>query len=71
MRWYGIVSTLELLQIYMHIETKTIQLSESVCFNLFFEDSKGQICTKMSSFIPSCKTRVVIWHAGKNKKTII
>ena len=55
----------------MHIETKTIQLSESVCFNLFAEDSKGQICTKMSSFTPCCKTRLVIWHAGKNKKTII
>ena len=55
----------------MHIETKTIQLSQSVCFNLFLEDSKGPICTKMYSFFPCCKTRLVVWHAGKNKRTII
>ena len=29
---------------------KTIQLSQSVCFDLFLEDSKGRISTKMSSF---------------------
>ena len=54
----------------MHIETKTIQLSHSVCFDLFFEDPKGRICTKMTSFFPRCKTKPVIWQAGKNKKTI-
>ena len=71
MRKYDIMNTLELLQIYMHIKTKTIQLSQSVCFDLFLEYLKGRICTKTSSFIPCCKTRLVIWHAGKNKKTII
>lgn len=40
--------TLELLQIYKHLETKTIQLSQSVCSDLFLEDLNGQICTKIS-----------------------
>ena len=54
----------------MHNETKTIQLSKSVCFDLLFEDSKGRICTKMTSLFPCCKTKPVIWQAGKNKRTI-
>ena len=44
----------------MHNETKTIQLSQSVCFDLLFEDSKGRICTKMTSLFPCCKTKPVI-----------
>ena len=62
------MNTLELPQIYINIETKTIQLSHSFCFDLFLEDSKGRICTKMSSFFPCFKTKPVIWHAGKNQK---
>ena len=53
------------------IETKTQQLSLSVCFDLFLEDSKRRICTKMSSFFPCCKTKPVFWQTGKNKRTII
>ena len=55
----------------MHIETKTIQISQSVYFDLFLEDSKGRICTIMSSFFLCCKTKSVIWQAGKNKRTTI
>ena len=65
------MNTLELLQIYMHIETKTIYLSQSVCFDLFLENSKGWICTIMSSFFLCCKTKTVIWQARKNKRTIV
>ena len=65
------MNTLKLLQTYMHIETKSIQLSNSVCFALFLQDSKGRICAKMSSFFPFFKTKPVIWQAEKNKKTII
>ena len=65
------MNTLELPQIYINIETKTIQLSQSFCFDFFLEDSKGRTCTKMSSFFPCFKTKPVIWHAGKNKRTII
>ena len=66
MTQYDIVKTLELLQVYMHIETKTIQLSQNVCFDLFWEDSKDRICTKMPSIFTCCKTKAVIWQAGKN-----
>ena len=52
------MNTLEILQIYMHIETKTIQLSQSVCFDLFLENSNGRICTIMSSFFLFCKTKL-------------
>ena len=31
-----------------------------VCFDLLFEDSKGRICTKMTSLFPCCKTKPVI-----------
>ena len=45
-----IVNTLELLQYrYTHFETKTA-LSQNVCFDLYLEDSKGRICTTVSSF---------------------
>ena len=54
----------------MHIETKTITLSQSVCFDLFLKDSKRRICTIMSSFFPCCKTKTVIWQPGKNKRSI-
>ena len=52
---YDIVNTIELLQIYMRIETKIMQLSQSVWFDLFLKDSK----------------KPAIWQAGKNKRTII
>ena len=52
----------------MHIETKSIQLSNSVCFALFLQDSKGRICAKMSSFFPFFKTKPVIWQAEKKQK---
>ena len=51
------VNTLELLQIYMHIETN------SVCFDLVLENLKGRICTIMSSFFLCCKTKTVNWQA--------
>ena len=63
------MNTLELLQIYMHIETKTSQRSQSVCFDLFLEDSEGRICTKISSCFPCCKTKPVIWQTGKKQKS--
>ena len=51
----------------MQIETKTIQLSQSVCFDLFLEYSKGRFCTMMSFFL-RCKTKKnVIWQAGETK----
>ena len=65
------MNTLGLLQIYMHIETKTSQLSQSVCFDLFLEDSEGRICTKISSCFPSCKTKPVIWQTGKKTKELL
>ena len=39
----------------MRIETKIMQLSQSVCFDLFLKDSK----------------KPAIWQTGKNKRTII
>ena len=71
MRWYDIVNTLELLQMYMPIEIKTIQLSQSTCFDLFLEDSKGRFCTKMSSFILAVKQGSLFGMLEKKKKTII
>ena len=35
--------TLELLQIYMYFETKIIQRSQSVSFDLFLENPEGRI----------------------------
>ena len=61
------MNTLELLQIYMHRKTKTIQLSHSVCFDLFLEDSKGQICTKMCSFFTWSNTKPIVWLAAKKQ----
>ena len=56
------MNTPELLQIYMYIETKTIQLqlSQSVYFDLFLENLKGRICTMMSSIFFCCKTKTII-----------
>ena len=71
MTYYDIVNTLEQLQIYIYIEIKTIQLPQSVCFDLFLEDSNCRICTKMSSIFSCCKIKPVIWQAGKNERTII
>ena len=65
------MNTLELPQIYINVETKTIQLSQSFCFDLVLEDWKGRICTKMSSFFPCFETKPVIWLAGRNRRTII
>ena len=45
---------------------KTIQLSQSVCFDLFLEDSKGRISTKMSSFFLVVKQSPLF---GKLEKT--
>ena len=42
----------------MYIETKTTQLSQSVCFDLFLENSNGRICTIMSSVFLFCKTKL-------------
>ena len=55
----------------MHIEIKTMQLSQSVCFDLFLENSKVRISTIMSSFFLCCKTKTVILQARKKKRTII
>ena len=57
------MNTLELLQIYMH----TIHLSQSVCFDLFLDNSKGQICTIMSSISLCCKTKTVLTSSKKQK----
>ena len=57
------MNTLELLQIYMH----TIHLSQSVCFDLFLDNSKGQICTIMSSIFLCCKTKTVLTSSKKQK----
>ena len=42
--------TLELLQIYMYFETKIIQLSQSVSFDLFLENPEGRIYAKKELF---------------------
>ena len=55
----------------MHIEIKTIQLSQSVCFDLFLENSKVRISTKMSSFFLCCKTKTVILQARKKKNNYL
>ena len=55
----------------MHTETKTIQLSQSVCFDLFLEDSKGRICTKMPSFFVVVKQSPLFGKLEKNERTII
>ena len=44
---------------------KTIQLSQSVCFDLFLEDSKGRISTKMSSFFLVVKQSLLFCKLGK------
>ena len=60
MKQYDIVKALELLQVYIHTEAKTIQLSQSVCFDLLMKNKKGRICTITSSFFLCCKTKTVI-----------
>ena len=51
----------------MRIETKTIQLSQSICFDLFLENSKGRIYAIMSSiFFLSNKDYYLA-----NKRTIV
>ena len=45
----------------MRIETKTIQLSQSICFDLFLENSKGRIYAIMSSIF-FCQTKTIIWQ---------
>ena len=62
------MNTFELLQIYMHIETKIIQLSQSVCFDLFLKDSNSGVCSKMSSVFSWYKIKPAIWEAGKKQK---
>ena len=54
----------------MHIETKTIQPSQSVCFDLFLENPKGRICTIMPSFFRCCKTMILIWQAKERLFTV-
>ena len=54
----------------MHVEIKTIQLSQSVCFDLFLENSKVRISTIMSSFFLCCKTKTVILQARKKKEQL-
>ena len=44
------VNPLELLQIYMHIEIKSIQLSQSVCFYLFLKNSKRLFFGKQKNY---------------------
>ena len=65
------MNTFELLKIYMHVETKTRQQYHNVWFDLLLEDLKVWICTTMSIFFCYCKTKTVIWQAGKNKSIII
>ena len=55
---------------HMHFETKIIQHYHRM-FVLFSENWKDRIYTTMSSFFLCCKTKTVIWQAGKNKITII
>ena len=60
MTYFEIVNTLELLQIYMHVETKTIQLFKVFVLINYWKNSKGRVCTIMSFFLCS-KTKTVIW----------
>ena len=66
--WYDIVSKLELLQIYnMHIETKTIQLSQSLFWFVLGKFERWDLHNNDLIFLCS-KTKTVIWQARKKQK---
>ena len=65
------VNTLELLQIYMHVETKSIQHYHRMFVLIYFRKiRKDEFALQCLHFFLYCKTKTVIWQAGKNKSTI-
>ena len=68
-----IVNTLELLQIYMHIETKKHNMTSSTHLNYFKYTCALKLklynycCVIMSSSFLCCETKTVIWQAKEKK----